>query len=284
MVQRFVRNFLLNEYAFYLSDKWKVLPRLTLTLGLRWQLPGVADERDSLELGPKVQGSAVQTLLSDATLDFIGGSAGRPWYRRDYKEFAPNFGFAWDVFGNGHTALRGGYSINWVNDQAIVAPETMLETNAGAAADGGRYRTDQPRLYRFARHRGAGVQGAAKPERQSRAGSVHRHRAHRPEPAAPLRAAVQRRHPAPVEATPCSKCATWATTWWAAYRAFDFNQVILRAERLPGRFHSRAQQRLSGAGAHRHVQSCLQREHPRQPAAHRLYEDSSAAAPSTMPT
>jgi len=129
--QRFVRNFLLNEYALYAQDKWKLLPRLTVTLGLRWQLPGVADERDSLELSPVVQGSAVQTLLSDATLDFTGASAGRRWYRRDFKEFAPNIGFAWDVFGNGRTAVRGGYSINWVNDQAILAPETMLETNLG---------------------------------------------------------------------------------------------------------------------------------------------------------
>ncbi|MBS1859461.1 MAG: TonB-dependent receptor, partial [Acidobacteria bacterium] len=129
--QRYERNFILNEYAFYFQDKWKLLPRLTLTLGLRWQLPGVADETDGLEVAPVVQGSAVQTLLSNATIDFTGGSTGRRWYRRDFKEFAPNFGFAWDVFGNGRTAVRGGYSINWVNDQAILAPETMLETNYG---------------------------------------------------------------------------------------------------------------------------------------------------------
>jgi hypothetical protein len=132
--QRFQRHFLLNEYAFYASDKWKVLPRLTITLGLRWQLPGVADERDSLELGPNVVGGSVQTLLSNATLNFTGASVGHPWYRRDYKEFAPNFGFAWDVFGNGRTAIRGGYSINWVNDQAIVAPESILEGNEGLQA------------------------------------------------------------------------------------------------------------------------------------------------------
>ncbi len=31
----FLRHFLSNDYAFYVQDKWKLLPRLTLTLGLR---------------------------------------------------------------------------------------------------------------------------------------------------------------------------------------------------------------------------------------------------------
>ena len=127
----FLRHFLLNNYAFYIQDRFKLAPRLTLTLGLRYELPGVVDERDSLELSPVQQGSAEQTLLSNATLNFAGSSAGRAWYNRDYKNFAPNFGFAWDVFGNGRTAVRGGYSFSYVNDQAILSPETLLELNAG---------------------------------------------------------------------------------------------------------------------------------------------------------
>jgi len=127
----FLRNFILNNYAPYVQDNWKVAPRLSLTLGLRWEIPGVVDEADSLELQPVFTGSAVQTLLSNATLDFAGGGVGRPYYKRAWHEFAPNIGFAWDVSGNGKTAVRGGYTISYVNDQEIIAPENMLEGNGG---------------------------------------------------------------------------------------------------------------------------------------------------------
>ncbi len=127
----FIRHFLDNSYSFYGQDKWKLLPNLTVTLGLRYQLPGVVDEADSLELAPVLQGTAEQTLLSNATLNFAGSSAGRPWYHREWKDFAPNFGLAWDVFGDGKTAVRGGYSLSYVNDQEILAPEYLLELNNG---------------------------------------------------------------------------------------------------------------------------------------------------------
>ena len=127
----FIRNFIDDSYSFYAQDKWKLLPNLTATVGLRYELPGVVDEVDSLELSPVLQGTAEQTLLSNATLNYAGSSAGRPWYRREWKDFAPNIGMAWDVFGDGKTAVRGGYAISYVNDQEILAPEYLLELNNG---------------------------------------------------------------------------------------------------------------------------------------------------------
>ena len=127
----FVRNFILDDYAVYAQDNWRVAPRLTLTLGLRYEMPGVADEANSLELLPDMSGGAAATLLSNATLNFAGGGVGRPWYKRDWHAFAPSIGVAWDVSGNGKTAIRGGYALSYVNDQEIVAAENMLEGNAG---------------------------------------------------------------------------------------------------------------------------------------------------------
>jgi len=129
--QPYVRHFRLADYSLYGQDKWKIRPRLTVTLGLKWEIPGVADERDSLELEPVIQGSgAVSTLLSNATLNWAGNSAGRPWYQRPWHDFSPNIGLAWDLFGDGKTAFRAGYAITRVNDQEIVAPENMLEANS----------------------------------------------------------------------------------------------------------------------------------------------------------
>jgi hypothetical protein len=130
-----LRHYALNNYAFYVQDTWKFVPRLTLNLGLRYELPSVVDERDSLALLPVVQNNnPIGTLLSNSQLDFAGSSAGRPWYSRDRNNFAPNIGFAWDATGDGKTALRGGYSISFINDETIAAISNNVEYNEGLMA------------------------------------------------------------------------------------------------------------------------------------------------------
>lgn len=127
----YLRHLTYDNLAFYGQDEWKLRPRLTLTAGLRWEYDSPVNERDSLELQPLVTGTAQQTLLSDATLYYTGNSVDRPFYRKDLNNFAPNIGLAWDPFGKGKTSVRAGYSISYVNDEAITVAEAFTDTNPG---------------------------------------------------------------------------------------------------------------------------------------------------------
>lgn len=128
-------NLRMNNYAPYVSDNWKVLRRLTLTLGLRYEYFSPVDEANGLFNEPTlINNNPVQTLLGNATLNFAGSAAGRPLYKRDLNNFAPNFGFAWDVFGNGKTAVRGGYSIGYANDNTINTVYNAIAQNNGLSS------------------------------------------------------------------------------------------------------------------------------------------------------
>lgn len=126
------RHLSLNGLAFYGTDEWRVRRNLTLNYGIRWEYKGRYDERDGLILQPVIQNNnVVQTLLSNASVDFAGSKNGRPLYSKDLNNFAPNVGVAWDPRGNGKTAIRLGYSINYVNDEALQAPDNAVSANSG---------------------------------------------------------------------------------------------------------------------------------------------------------
>ena len=87
-------------YAGFVQDDWRITPRVTLNLGLRYEFQGVPTEANNL-LGnwePSVGFEQVGKNISSI-------------YKSDHKDFGPRLGIAWDVTGKGTTVVRAGGSI-----------------------------------------------------------------------------------------------------------------------------------------------------------------------------
>ena len=92
------RRYHYNTLGFYGQDDIRVLPNLTFNLGLRYEFLTVPDEIDG-------HGAALRNIQSDDK-----GTVGPPFRNMSLLNFSPRFGFAWNVTGDGKTALRGGFA------------------------------------------------------------------------------------------------------------------------------------------------------------------------------
>jgi hypothetical protein len=117
----YYRGYRANEVAFYGQDDWKILPRLTLNLGLRWEYFGPPHNfRPGLDsnifwgspLTPlPANGNPFLPVNSSQAAMEAGARAvqvNKNIWAKDTNNFAPRIGFAWDVFGTQKFVLRGG--------------------------------------------------------------------------------------------------------------------------------------------------------------------------------
>ncbi len=130
-------HWIANSYAGYGNDDWHVSNRLTLNLGFRYDIYPHAYEKNNLvsnfipgnynyanaavfnndgsldSTGPGFStpaGSSIPFYLNGIQEAGVGGFP-RGLVRNHYGTLEPRVGFALDVFGNGQTALRGGFGL-----------------------------------------------------------------------------------------------------------------------------------------------------------------------------
>lgn len=100
----------MNYFAGYIQDDWKVSPRLTLNLGLRWDMDTPRSERDNHQTGfdfYKINPvSGTPGVITYAGVDGVSVYA----HRFDKNNFGPRFGFAFRPMGD-RLVLRGGYGL-----------------------------------------------------------------------------------------------------------------------------------------------------------------------------
>jgi hypothetical protein len=109
-----------NAFYWFVQDDWKVTPRLTLNLGLRYEYSGVPRDENL---------QAINAVSDDPALGLIF-RAPKP----DINNFMPRFGFAWDPRGSGKWAIRGGAGLAYdvvPNNFAInsLPPQLQSEQN-----------------------------------------------------------------------------------------------------------------------------------------------------------
>lgn len=116
------REFRDHEFAGFLQDDWKIHPRLTLNLGLRFEFRSVPSEVNGF------QGAAgsndlmsLQWQAADLSIE-----RRRAWYGSDGNNWAPRAGLAWDPWGDGKTALRLGWGLYY--DALIGAAFNLVDS------------------------------------------------------------------------------------------------------------------------------------------------------------
>ena len=101
------------ETSAFAQDDFRVTKRLTLNLGLRWELftPQVDANNEQANFDP-----VTKTML-------LAGQNGnsRALVNNDWKDFGPRLGFAYQVTGDARTVVRGGYGISYIPERDSVA-------------------------------------------------------------------------------------------------------------------------------------------------------------------
>ena len=121
-------NYTLDNIAAYVQDNWRWKSNFTIRGGLKWEYYSPLKEDDNLGFLPILNGSFNDVMLNPSTaVTFVNGD----FYKKDLNNFGPTVGFNWDVTRDGKTAVRGGYSLTFVNEETVTVGRAAARGNAG---------------------------------------------------------------------------------------------------------------------------------------------------------
>jgi len=99
------------EYSLYVQDDYRMTSRLTVNLGLRWDVYVPWVEVDDRQTNFDESTGRFVVASDDAVIN--GVKVGRYLQTYSKRDLGPRVGFAYDLSGNGRTTVRGGFGIFW---------------------------------------------------------------------------------------------------------------------------------------------------------------------------
>ena len=102
------RHYTYHDWDWFVQDDWKITPRLTLNLGLRWDRYGAPGEVHNILA--QLTNFNCDILQASCIASLRVGPVKRMWPTQNH-DYAPRLGFAWDPMGDAKTAIRGGFGI-----------------------------------------------------------------------------------------------------------------------------------------------------------------------------
>jgi hypothetical protein len=111
----FARSNRFKDWAVYAQDSFKLTPKLTVNYGMRYEYYGVQhNNKQNLESNfyYGTGGNFFQNIRNGQVYTTPTSPIGSLWSSQ-YGTVSPRVGFAYDIFGTGRTAIRGGYGISY---------------------------------------------------------------------------------------------------------------------------------------------------------------------------
>jgi hypothetical protein len=115
-----------GEYDFYVQDNWKPSRRLTVDLGLRWEVRMSPRAPDNQILRPD-RAIAFGEPASN-TLRWVEGKL----FDDDWNNISPVVGVAWDPFGTGKTSVRANYRMAYDRMNTFLLSSVIFQSAPGA--------------------------------------------------------------------------------------------------------------------------------------------------------